>query len=59
MNYIKKWLRWQLRLLASIVICALLIVSFAALGGKYWPEYAWGSTVIFTLLLILLAARLT
>jgi len=59
MNYIKKWLREQLRLLASIFICAVLIISFAALGDKYWPEYAWGSTVIFTLLLILLAARLT
>jgi hypothetical protein len=58
-NYIKKCLRWQLRLLASIVICAVLIFSFAALGEKYWPDYSWVSTAIFTLLLILPAARLT
>lgn len=57
MTFFGKWLRWQLRLLASIVICAVLIVSVAALGGKFWPDYAWGVTAVFTVAIIWLASR--
>ncbi|MCL6746999.1 hypothetical protein [Kosakonia sp. R1.Fl] len=57
MTFFGKWLRWQLRLLASIVICAVLIVSVAALGGKFWPNYAWGVTAVFAVAIIWLASR--
>lgn len=57
MTFFGKWLRWQLRLLASIIICAVLIVSVAALGGKFWPEYAWGVTAVFAVVIIWLASR--
>lgn len=56
MAFHTKWLRWQLRLLAIIVICAVLIVSVAALGGKFWLEYAWGVTAVFAVVIIWLAS---
>jgi hypothetical protein len=58
MSFPAKWLRWQLRLLISIIICAVLIVSVAALGGKFWSDYAWSITAIFTVIIIWLASRL-
>lgn len=58
MNFLKKWLRWQLQYFASVVVCLVLIVGFGALAGTYWPSYAWGSTAVFTLLIIWLAARM-
>lgn len=58
MSFPVKWLRWQLRLLTSIIICAVLIVSVAALGGKFWPDYAWSITAIFAVIIIGLASRL-
>lgn len=57
MTFLGKWLRLQLRLLASIIICAVLIVSVAALGGKFWPDYAWVVTVVFAVTIIWLASR--
>ncbi|MDN2488197.1 hypothetical protein MML63_21485 [Kosakonia sacchari] len=57
MSFPARWLRLQLRLLASIVIYAVLIVSVAALGGKFWPDYAWGVTAVFAVAIIWLASR--
>lgn len=57
MAFHSKWLRWQLRLLVIIVICAVLIVSVAALGGKFWPDYAWEVTAVFAVAIIWLASR--
>ena len=57
MSFPARWLRLQLRLLASIVIYAVLIVSVAARGGKFWPDYAWGVTAVFTVAIIWLASR--
>ncbi|AUX71216.1 hypothetical protein CPI84_00960 [Erwinia pyrifoliae] len=57
MNFFKRWLAWQLRYLASIVICALLIIAFAASGGMFWPDYAWGTTALFTLVIIWVVSR--
>lgn len=57
MAFYSKWLHRQLRLLASIVICAVLVVSVAALGGKFWPDYAWSVTAVFAVAIIWLASR--
>ena len=57
MSFPARWLRWQLRRLVSIVICAVLILSLAALGGKFWPDYAWGVTAVFSVDMIWLASR--
>lgn len=57
MSFSASWLHWQLRLLASIVICAVLILSVAALGGKFWPDYAWEVTAVSAVVIIWLASR--
>lgn len=56
MSFFKRWLRWQLRYLVNIAVCIILIVCFGSLAGSYWPEYAWGTTAIFALVVIVLSA---
>ncbi|WP_039055761.1 hypothetical protein [Enterobacter sp. Bisph1] len=58
MNFLKKWLRFQLRLLVGIIVCAVLILSVAALGGKFWPDYAWNVAALFTVFIIWLVSRI-
>jgi len=57
MNFLKKWLRWQLQYFVSIFICAALIIGFGALSGTFWPNYAWGSTVLFAVVIIWVISR--
>lgn len=52
MNFFKRWLRWQLSNLLSVVVCVSLIIGFGALAGTFWPTYAWGTTAIFALVII-------
>ena len=47
MNFLKRWLRWQLRVFGSVAVFIILTVGFGALAGTYWPEYAWCTTALF------------
>ncbi|WP_353614430.1 hypothetical protein [Mangrovibacter phragmitis] len=50
MNFLKKWLRWQLRYFASTLIPVGLIILFGMLAVSFWPAFAWGSTAIFAVI---------
>lgn len=51
-NFFKRWLRTQLTYFASTLIPAILIIGFGMLAVNYWPAYAWGSTAIFAVTVI-------
>lgn len=58
MNFIKKWLRWQFRYFSSLVAIALSVFVFGWLAVTFWPNYALGTTAIFTVLIIWVIARI-
>ena len=53
MKYLKNGLCGQLRYFACTLIPVVLIVVFTGLAGTYWPDYAWGTTAIFTVIIII------
>lgn len=59
MNFFKRWLRWQLNIFISVLVCVTLIVGFGALAGTYWPTYAWGTTAIFAVVIFGLSCWLS
>ncbi|MFC0141365.1 hypothetical protein ACFFJN_15420 [Erwinia mallotivora] len=51
-DFLKRWLRTQLRYFASTLIPIMLILGFGMLAVTFWPTFAWGSTAIFALVVI-------
>ncbi|MEW5288963.1 hypothetical protein ABW286_07175 [Erwinia papayae] len=51
-DFLRRWLRTQLRYFASTLIPIMLILGFGMLAVNFWPTFAWGSTAIFALVVI-------
>lgn len=51
-DFLRKWLRTQLRYFASTLIPVMLILGFGMLAVTFWPQFAWSSTAIFALSVI-------
>jgi len=51
-NFIMEWLRDAL----WFCLCSFIVIAFTVIFGvasvTWWPEYAWGSTVVFSLITI-------
>jgi len=57
MSFLKKWIKWQIRYFVSLLVIAVAIVTFGGLAVTFWPDYAWGTTALFTLVIIWVVSR--
>ncbi len=48
-KFFKDWLGRQLRYFFTAYVPVIFIIIFGMLVVSYWPDYAWGSTVIFAI----------
>jgi hypothetical protein len=57
MSFLRKWMKWQIRFFFSLLVIGVSVITFGCLAVTFWPDSAWGTTAVFTVVIIWIVSR--